>query len=84
MERARELLGENEVSIKEIGFELGFKTHSHFNVAFRRQFGMPPQEYRAKQAVPFRRIPPAQNQPPFHGLWANRTFPYLEAGRRYS
>lgn len=50
MERARELLCADDVSIKEIGFELGFKTSSHFIVAFRRQFGMSAQAYRASHA----------------------------------
>jgi AraC-like DNA-binding protein len=48
MERARELLCEGTVAVKEISSELGFKTSSHFIVAFRRQFGLPPQEYRAR------------------------------------
>ena len=50
LERGRVLLCDRTLSIKQIGFELGFKTTSHFIVAFRRQFGMPPQEYRARLA----------------------------------
>jgi AraC-like DNA-binding protein len=48
LERGRVLLCDRTLSIKQIGFELGFKTTSHFIVAFRRQFGLPPQECRQK------------------------------------
>jgi transcriptional regulator GlxA family with amidase domain len=48
LERGRVLLCDQTLSIKQISFELGFKTSSHFIVAFRRQFGTPPQEYRNK------------------------------------
>ena len=33
-------------AIKEIGFQLGFKTSSHFIAAFRREFATTPQEFR--------------------------------------
>lgn len=46
LERARELLGEPAYSIKEVAFQLGFKTCSHFIAAFRREFATTPQEYR--------------------------------------
>jgi AraC-like DNA-binding protein len=46
LERARELLREPQYSIKEIGFQLGFKTCSHFIAAFRREFAVTPQEFR--------------------------------------
>ena len=49
LERARMLLQNEELSIKEIGFELGFKTSSHFIAAFRREFAASPQEYRLRQ-----------------------------------
>jgi AraC-like DNA-binding protein len=46
LEQGRELLRDGGTSIKEVGYELGFKTPSHFVVAFRRQYGMTPLEYR--------------------------------------
>jgi AraC-like DNA-binding protein/quercetin dioxygenase-like cupin family protein len=46
LERALELLQNPRLSIKEIGFELGFKTSSHFIAAFRREFDRSPQDYR--------------------------------------
>ena len=50
MERARDLLEHSEFAVKVIGYELGFKTTSHFIVCFRRQFGLPPQEFRRKHS----------------------------------
>ena len=46
LERSRGLLQEPALSVKEIGDRLGFKTSSHFIVAFRREFGTTPLEYR--------------------------------------
>ncbi len=46
LERGRGLLVEPALSVKEIGDILGFKTSSHFIVAFRREFGTTPMEYR--------------------------------------
>ncbi len=46
LERARDLLRDPALSVKEIGFQLGFKTSSHFIAAFRREFAATPQEYR--------------------------------------
>jgi AraC-like DNA-binding protein len=48
LERARDLLRDSKLSIKEIGYELGFKTSSHFIAAFRREFATSPQEYRMR------------------------------------
>jgi len=46
MDRACQLLAEPALSIKEISFELGFKTSSHFIAAFRRVHEVSPQRYR--------------------------------------
>lgn len=48
LERGRDLLCDSNLSIKEISFELGFKTTSHFIVAFRREFNFSPQKYRSQ------------------------------------
>jgi AraC-like DNA-binding protein len=40
------LLADPALSIKEITYQLGFKTPSHFVATFRRQFGTTPQDYR--------------------------------------
>jgi AraC-like DNA-binding protein len=46
LDRARDLLRDSRCSVKEIGFQLGFKTASHFIAAFRREFATTPQEFR--------------------------------------
>ena len=51
LERGRSLLTENSLSVKEISFMLGYRTSSHYIVAFRRQFGITPQEYRMSQIM---------------------------------
>jgi len=48
LERALDLLKDPRRSIKEIGFDLGYKTSSHFIAAFRREYGTSPQEYRQR------------------------------------
>ena len=48
MERSCELLRDAGVAVKTIGYELGFKTSSHFTVCFKRQMGLTPQEYRRR------------------------------------
>lgn len=53
LERGCELLREPALLIKEISFELGFKTTSHFIVAFRREFAAAPQEYRERSLRAF-------------------------------
>ncbi len=46
--RGSTLLCEKSLSVKEIGYMLGFKTASHFVVAFRREFGTTPLNYRQR------------------------------------
>lgn len=46
LDRAADLLDNPGLSIKEIGFDLGFKTSSHFIAAFRRVYSVSPQKYR--------------------------------------
>ncbi len=48
MERSCELLRDAGIAVKTIGYELGFKTSSHFTVCFKRQTGLTPQEYRRR------------------------------------
>lgn len=52
LDRGRTLLEEPELSIKQVGNALGFKTSSHFIAAFRREFGTTPLEYRRRLAEP--------------------------------
>ena len=46
--RAKALLRENSLSLKEIAHILGFSDASHLSAEFRRQVGYPPSEYRLR------------------------------------
>ena len=53
LERGRTLLEDRSLSVKEISYQLGFKTSSHFVAAFGKQFGSTPLSYRsARGCVP--------------------------------
>ncbi len=47
MEKARELLRGNELSIKEISHETGYTDQNYFSKLFRRMYGLTPTEYRS-------------------------------------
>jgi AraC-like DNA-binding protein len=47
LERGRNLLEDRRLSVKEISYQLGFKTSSHFVAAFGKQFGSTPLSYRS-------------------------------------
>jgi AraC-like DNA-binding protein len=49
--RASALLRDRSLSVKEISYDLGFKTASHFVASFRRQFGVTPQNYRVSRSI---------------------------------
>jgi AraC-like DNA-binding protein len=44
---ARDLLGEEDVSLIEIAHELSYSDQAHFNHAFRRWAGVTPSQYRS-------------------------------------
>lgn len=46
IERAKTLLREDQMVVKQIAYSCGFETPSAFSVAFRRHTGMSPREYR--------------------------------------
>jgi len=75
LDRAQDLLRNHKLSVKEIGYELGFKTSSHFNTAFRRELGVSPLEYR-RQAPPVSRLQSGETGIP------KPTFPDADAGNR--
>lgn len=47
--RAREMLGNDEITIKEVAGKLGFDTPANFGRTFKRWFGMSPGSYRTTQ-----------------------------------
>lgn len=46
LNRAAELIKEGKYTISEIADITGFSTHSYFSKAFKKQFGVPPNEYK--------------------------------------
>lgn len=46
LERARELLGTTNLTVKETLFEVGLSDPSHFGRDFRRAYGLSPAQYR--------------------------------------
>ncbi len=51
LDRAKVLLAAEEVMLKDIAAELGFKTPSHFAAEFRQQIGCSPSQFRAQQRL---------------------------------
>jgi AraC-like DNA-binding protein len=45
-ERASELLREGNLNVSQIAAQLGYSTSAHFARAFRRESGLPPNEFR--------------------------------------
>lgn len=48
IEKACELLSNNEIKVSGVAAQIGFSSPQRFNVAFRKQTGMTPMEYRHK------------------------------------
>jgi AraC family transcriptional regulator len=51
IERARQLLEENESSVTDIAYRLGFSSASHFSTVFKRVTGVSPQDVRPRRTV---------------------------------
>lgn len=47
IEKARELIGENNLSLTEISFSVGYDDYNYFNKVFRKLEGISPREYRS-------------------------------------
>ncbi len=47
MNKARELLTNSDMTLKELAMNQGFDNYEYFLTAFRKKFGMSPSEYRA-------------------------------------
>jgi signal transduction histidine kinase/DNA-binding response OmpR family regulator/ligand-binding sensor domain-containing protein len=62
LQKACELLSNSNLSIKEIGYSLGFNNLSYFVKCFREQFALTPSAYRQK-GMPEPRVKNSTNQP---------------------
>jgi len=49
MKKAIKLMKEGNLNIDEIGYAIGFNSHSYFTQCFKKQFGMTPSEYIQEQ-----------------------------------
>lgn len=49
MKKALKIMKEGSLNIDEIGFAVGFNSHSYFTLCFKKQFGKTPSEYLAEQ-----------------------------------
>lgn len=45
------ILDSDDVPVSEVGFRVGFTSHSYFSKCFKKQFGMTPREFKEKQAL---------------------------------
>lgn len=50
IEKAKELMASNELSLKEVCFEVGYKDPNYFSRVFKRVTGMTPTEYRGQES----------------------------------
>jgi two-component system response regulator YesN len=50
IDKAKQLLAQNEKSITWIAYEVGFESHSYFDRIFRKVTKLTPQEFRRKYA----------------------------------
>ena len=51
MEKALALLGSGKKLVKEVAFELGYQSPSHFISAFKKKYGMSPKKYFTENSV---------------------------------
>ena len=52
MTKAAELLVEQDMSIKEICYAVGFNSENSFYKAFKRTYGITPTQYRSAKKLP--------------------------------
>jgi AraC family transcriptional regulator, transcriptional activator of the genes for pyochelin and ferripyochelin receptors len=49
LDRAKQLLAQEEMKIEEVALRVGFESRSYFAIAFRKKFGVNPKQYRQSQ-----------------------------------
>ena len=57
IEKAKELLRWNELSVTDVCFEVGFQSLGSFSALFRRCVGTPPVTYRKREMDSLRKVP---------------------------
>ena len=64
LEKARTLLEDSVMTIKQVGLEVGYQDQRHFFREFKKHFGQTPSQYRACQAATtlIARKPPERKQ----------------------
>ena len=50
LKAAARIIASEDVPVSEVGYRVGFTSHSYFSKCFRKQFGLSPSEFRGKQA----------------------------------
>lgn len=75
IEKAKVLLAQTDLSISEIGFEVGFNSHTRFGSAFRKKTGATPRAYRKQQKAKTQKEEHVQSSPTKQGTtWHTDTF----------
>lgn len=49
LERAKELLESTRLSVRDVSFAVGFDDEKHFAFVFKKEYGVPPSEYRKRK-----------------------------------
>ncbi|QQS32789.1 MAG: helix-turn-helix transcriptional regulator [Acidobacteriota bacterium] len=64
LKRARVLLSEPEcfLHIKEVAFQIGFRSTSHFTTEFKNKFGSTPTEFRNQQSEIHQSLSPIRSK----------------------
>ena len=50
LEQAITLLKEGKINITQVAYAVGYNNQTHFSTVFKRQYGMTPSEYLAKNS----------------------------------
>jgi AraC-like DNA-binding protein len=48
LKAAARIMDSEDVPVSEVGFRVGFTSHSYFSKCFKKQFGMTPREFKEK------------------------------------
>ncbi len=51
LHHARKMLEQNELTVNEVAYRVGFSSHAYFSKCFREEFGCTPKQYKQKYSV---------------------------------